>query len=91
MSNPTNLQSRLRESRERSALPTLPPKDPRDIGPTGKVKQSSVGLPVWQWERINEICEAEAYAVSELMREIVRSFIDEYDAAKAAPKKTSAK
>ncbi len=55
----------------------LPPKDPRDIGPQGKVKQRSVGLPIWMWKAIDETCERDGYTGSELFRVVLKQFIDD--------------
>lgn len=72
-------------------MPKLPAKDPRDIGPGAKPSQKSVNLPAWQWKRIDEICEAQGYSMTEFFREIVRSFVDEYDATALDTKKASSK
>ncbi len=61
-------------------MPDLPPKDPRDIGPKAVVKQNSVGLPEWLWERLDEIGKSTGYSRSELFREVMKSWVDEVDA-----------
>ncbi len=68
-------------------MPTLPPKDPRDIGPEAKVVQSSIGLPVWIWKKIDDVVEKEGYSRNEVFREVMRQFFDEREGK--APRKTS--
>lgn len=80
MQTPPDLRTRLGRNKSDGPVPTLQPKDPRDIGPTGVVKQSSIGLPTWLWKRLAEICEAEGYERNEIFREVMRQFIDEHDA-----------
>ena len=69
------------------AVPKHPPKDPRDV--SGGTDQLSISLYNWMWKRLDEIGEAEGYKRNQLMREVVRSFIDEWDADHAQSKKTS--
>ncbi len=87
MINPTDLRTRMRRNKEGAPVATLPPKDPRDIGPEAVVKQSSIGLPVWLWKRIEEVMKAEGYERNELFREVLRQFVDEHAAKQ--PKKVS--
>lgn len=69
-------------------MPTLPPKDPRDRDK----EQFSVNLPKWIIQRIDEIGESQDYARSELIREVLRSFVVEWDEKHAAPsRKNSSK
>lgn len=69
-------------------MPTLPPKDPRDIGPEAALKQFSISLPAWLWKRLDSIGEAEGYTRNELFREIMRQWVDEFD---TKPARKSAK
>lgn len=68
-------------------MATLPPKDPRDIGPDATIKQSSIGLPSWLWKRLEEVMRVEGYERNEMLREVLRQFVDEH-AARQSSKKT---
>lgn len=53
----------------------LPKRDPRD-----KIqKQFSVKLPVWIIERVDAIAEEDGYSRNEVVREILRSYFQEWD------------
>lgn len=88
MNAPNDLRDRRLQNKD-DAVPTLPPKDPRDIGPKAKMKQNSVNLPLWLWERLDEIAEQNGYTRNEAINALLRQFVDERDATAAAPKKTS--
>lgn len=79
MDKPTDLRSQLRRNKE-PVVPTLPPKDPRDIGPKSELKQLSVSLPIWLWERLDEIGKGSGYGRNEMFREVMKQFADEQDA-----------
>lgn len=68
-------------------MPKIPPKDPRDVG--SKSEQNSISLLSWQWKRIDEMAEALGYNRNELMRELIRGCINEYDADHGATQKRS--
>lgn len=70
-------------------MPKIPPKDPRDVG--SKAEQNSISLLAWQWKRVDEIAEALGYNRNELMREMLRGCIDEYDADHGGAKRNSSK
>ena len=69
-------------------MPELPPKDPRDIGPEGKVKQKSIGLPQWLWARLEELGDVRGYSPSEIVRLLAKQWVDEQDAKAPAKKST---
>lgn len=74
--DPTQLRNG-RGAPKDSRVPKIPAKDPRDVG--SKATQNSISLLAWQWKRLDEIAEALGYNRNELMREMLRGCIDEYD------------
>lgn len=70
-------------------MPKIPQKDPRDIG--AEPEQKSISLFDWQWKRLDEIAEKEGYTRNELLREIMRGGIDEWDRDHAGKKLGSSK
>lgn len=64
-------------------MPKLPARDPRDVGPKAAAKQFTVTLPEWLVEKLDEIGKAERYTRNEVVREVMRQFADEWDAAQA--------
>lgn len=80
----SNLRSVSPSRKRAQTVPKLPAKDPRDVG--ARSKQLSVSLLEWMWARVDDIAESEGYTRNELMREIARSFINEWDAEQQAAK-----
>lgn len=89
MSIALGLRGHARRNKEQP-VPTLPIKDPRDIGPEANVKQYSIGLPGWLWKELDALGETTGYTRNELFREVMRQFIDETN-AKSSGKKSSSK
>ncbi len=61
-------------------MPKLPKRDPRDKDQ----RQFSVKLPVWLIDRLDEVADAEAYSRNEVIREALRSFVEEWEEAARA-------
>ncbi len=73
---------RIRRQRNKGVdVPKLPTRDPRDVGPKSVAKQFTITLPAWLLEKIDEVAEAELYTRNEAVREVLRQFVDEWDAA----------
>jgi len=63
----------------------LPKRDLRDR----QQQQFSIKLPLWLIQRLDEIGEVEAYSRTALIREVLRSFVEEWGASTAAPAPSS--
>ncbi len=63
-------------------MPSLPPKDPRDK----EKEQFSVNIPKWVVKRLDEIAESEGYTRVEIVREVMKSFVVEWDEKHAVRK-----
>jgi hypothetical protein len=79
-----SLRAPFVERRRLLSVIKIPPKDPRDVG--AKSKQLSISLLEWMWKRVDEVAEAEGYTRNELMREVVRSFVNEWDSERGGKK-----
>jgi len=69
-------------------MPTLPDRDPRDVGPKSAAKQFTVSLPEWMTERVEAIARSKGYTKNEFVREAVRQLVDFEDAAAREKKST---
>ena len=86
------MSGNLRDLEDRNktlAVPTLPPREPRDIGPDAKVEQISTGMPKWLWKKLAEIAETDGYSRNEVITIVMRQFADEWDEKRKSTRKSS--
>jgi hypothetical protein len=63
-----------REPSNGDRVPILEPKDPRDLDR----RSSSVNLPSWMWERLEEIVSESGYSRNEIAERFLRWAFDQY-------------
>jgi hypothetical protein len=68
------------------AVPIIPDRDPRDVGPKSAAKQFTVTLPQWMYERVEAIAKSKGYTRNEFVREACRQLVDEMDGVRAEKK-----